>query len=52
MIEPITISENSVATAYKSNFTEVKEAPRGRKAVEKQPKAIESPQHPELIEDI
>ena len=52
MIESITISENSVASHNKLRFSEVKEAPRGGKGVEKQPETLESSQRSELVADI
>ena len=52
MIEAITISENRVATPSKASFSEVREAPRGVKEVEKQPETAESSQLSELIAEI
>ena len=52
MIEPITISENSVAKPNTASFSDVKKAPRGEKHVEKPAETFESSQVSELIADI
>ena len=52
MIGAITISENRVATPNKASFSELKEAPRGGKEVEKQSEAMELSQLSELIAEI
>ena len=52
MIGAITISENRVATPNKASFSEVKDAPRGGKEVEKQPEAIELSQLSEFIAEM
>ena len=52
MIDPITISENKVATPSKASSTEIKGAPQGRKAVEKPPQPSESSQLSEIVSEI
>lgn len=52
MIDPITISENSVAAPDTFKFSEVKEAPQGGKQAEEQSNTVESSQLSELVADI
>lgn len=52
MIESITISENSVPKPNTASFSDVREAPRGEKHVEKQAETLESSQVSELVAEI
>ena len=52
MVDPITITENSVARPDMVKFSEAKEAPRGGKPPEKQPETLDSSQISDLVADI